>query len=397
MNKQLITSFLPALVVWPVWIYCMSFKGVWVEAFSNYYPMTLAMIVGCFIAGSTPLGGAVTAFPVAVLVLKLKPAMGRDFSVLIQSIGMTAAAYLIFVRKKHLVNLHFVRVGCLANTLGIILGCSVELPGFWVNVIYMTYTLSFAILLCYKHMTVKIPSVQSAEQEAQKNAQQKALADVQKEGQQLQDLGTEVYETARYQDPSTLHKQEQKDSDPSEAQMPMSLMLVLVICGLIGGMLTSKIGSGSDTLLYIFGVFIYNSFMPVALPESMLTATSVIVMAFSTIIMSIIRLIQGGIAHEVYLCWGAVLWLVVLGAPIGSLVLNKEREAFFRRLFYCLAVIQFTTFAILKIKLRTDAWIFVGATLSVFCACITMHAYRSIVLKCLCGYTRDNDEQSTQV
>merc|ERR1719235_2380272 len=109
MRSSVIISFLPALVVWPLWIYCMSSKGLWLDAFRSYYPMTLAMIVGCFIAGSTPLGGAVTAFPVSVLILKFTPVMGRDFSVLIQSIGMTAAAYLILVRKKHLVNSYFVR------------------------------------------------------------------------------------------------------------------------------------------------------------------------------------------------------------------------------------------------------------------------------------------------
>jgi len=97
--KELILPFLPGIVCLPLWAYLMTEKGIWAEAFAGYYPMSLAMIVGCLIAGSTPLGGAVVAFPVAVLVIKFKPVQGRDFAVLIQSVGMTAAAYLIATKK----------------------------------------------------------------------------------------------------------------------------------------------------------------------------------------------------------------------------------------------------------------------------------------------------------
>lgn len=400
MKANLLIAFLPAVVVWPVWIYCMTVKGVWSVAFGRYYPMTCAMIIGCFIAGSTPLGGAVTAFPVAVLVLKFTPVQGRDFSILIQSIGMTAAAYLITIRKKHLVKMDLVQVGCVANTFGIILGVSIELPGFWVNVTYMTYTMAFAFLLLYKHMVAGMEATgqRARESIAREHALNKAIDDVKNEAKELESQGKHMMDTARYQDPCTVMgnigqddvvDKEKKASDDiitTSVRMPLGLTIGLGIFGIIGGALTSKIGSGSDTLLYVFGIFLYNSFMDVALPESMLTATSVIVMAFSTVVMSIIRLVQGGIADEVYLCWGAVLWLVVMGAPIGSFVLNKNREAFFRRLFYCLAVIQFITFALLKIKARIDAWICVAAILAVTFLGMALHMYSALVLKCLCGY-----------
>lgn len=174
----------------------------------------------------------------------------------------------------------------------------------------------------------------------------------------------------------------------------------MVVTGLLGGTLTSKIGSGSDTLLYMYGVFVHNALMPVGMPESVLTATSVIVMAFSSIVLSIIRLIEGDIARDVYLCWGAVLWLVVVGAPIGSLVLNKQREAFFRRLFYMLAVIQLATFALLKIKTRVEAWIVVGSILLLTIVGMA-HAYSAIFLRCLCGLNasgeQEPDEKNTSV
>ena len=64
------------------------------------------MSIGSMIAGSTPLGGVVVAFPVAVLVFGLNPTHGRDFSLLIQSVGMSASSFLILYKKQHLL------VGC---------------------------------------------------------------------------------------------------------------------------------------------------------------------------------------------------------------------------------------------------------------------------------------------
>ena len=49
------------------------------------------------------------------------------------------------------------------------------------------------------------------------------------------------------------------------------------------------------------------------------------------------------------MCWGATVPIVVAGAPIGSMVLNKFRETMFRRLFYVLACIQFVTVGLVKV------------------------------------------------
>merc|ERR1712032_963125 len=97
-------------------------------------------------------------------------------------------------------------------------------------------------------------------------------------------------------------------------------------------------------------------------------------MAYTTVVVTVIRLVQGDIAREVYLCWGAVLWIVVFGAPIGSLVLTPTRESFFRRLFYVLAVIQFATFAGLKIKGNVEAWVVIGSTFAAALAAVSLHA-----------------------
>ena len=89
-RNSTVARFVPALATCMVWFYLVSYShgpldvhvytaehnvstatgplgSLWDELFKDYYPMTLAMIPGSLIAGSTPLGGGVVAFPVAVL------------------------------------------------------------------------------------------------------------------------------------------------------------------------------------------------------------------------------------------------------------------------------------------------------------------------------------------
>ena len=57
--------------------------------------MSVVMILGSLVAGSTPMGGGTVAFPVLVLIFDQVPANARNFGMMIQSVGMTSA--LIFI------------------------------------------------------------------------------------------------------------------------------------------------------------------------------------------------------------------------------------------------------------------------------------------------------------
>ena len=63
-----------------------------------YYPAT--MVVGAFVAGSTPMGGGAVAFPVLSVFLEIDRILARDFSMMIQSVGMTSASIYILTRKN---------------------------------------------------------------------------------------------------------------------------------------------------------------------------------------------------------------------------------------------------------------------------------------------------------
>ncbi len=80
------------------WFLYMSATDGW-TLFQNFWPMSLTMVIGSFVAGSTPQGGAAVAFPVYTKLLHIPSDQARTFGLMIQSFGMTMASVIIFSRR----------------------------------------------------------------------------------------------------------------------------------------------------------------------------------------------------------------------------------------------------------------------------------------------------------
>lgn len=76
------------LVVW--WQSVPSFGAL----YSQFWSEALTMVLGAFVAGSTPMGGGAVAFPVLTKLLDYSAYDARLFSLMIQSVGMTCASLL---------------------------------------------------------------------------------------------------------------------------------------------------------------------------------------------------------------------------------------------------------------------------------------------------------------
>ena len=63
------------------------------------YWATITMVFGSLVAGATSVGGGAVAFPVMTLVLSVPPMVARDFSLLIQTVGMVAASFTIVYQR----------------------------------------------------------------------------------------------------------------------------------------------------------------------------------------------------------------------------------------------------------------------------------------------------------
>jgi len=84
-----------ALTLWLVLAYLYLDIGFFLAHW--YYPVT--MVFGAFVAGFTPEGGGAVAFPVLNIFLHVDRVLARDFSLMIQSIGMTSASLFILTSK----------------------------------------------------------------------------------------------------------------------------------------------------------------------------------------------------------------------------------------------------------------------------------------------------------
>ena len=64
-----------------------------------FYPVI--MVLGAFVAGVTPEGGGVVAFPVLNIFIGIDRTLARDFSLMIQSIDMTSASIFILTHSSN--------------------------------------------------------------------------------------------------------------------------------------------------------------------------------------------------------------------------------------------------------------------------------------------------------
>jgi len=339
-KDHLFIRFLPGVCICMIWLYIVVFnhpsclqqgKGIthcytnlvdgqwhqeavlvprgdlWGEYFNKYWKLTVAMIFGSLIAGSTPLGGGVVAFPVVVLVIGLTPDQGRDFSVAIQSVGMNAAAFLLLTVKPHLLDFKFITVFTVIGTAGVLTGLAWHIKPYFINLTYTTLVLEFAFVYFYTNVL------------------------------------------------SPRRKSGSKDSSTAEPSSARMLVVhgCMVVAAFFGGIITANVGSGSDIMLYAFGIYVWNVALvdtPYMMPENKLTASSVVVMGLLSIVTFVARSTTDGISMNVWYCLGACAWLVCWGAPLGSLLLTPSLQMTLRFSFYVMAGIQFGAFGIIKIE-----------------------------------------------
>ena len=111
-----------AVAVWVLWLVGMTAGGHW-SLFADRFFMSITMLFGSFVAGATSEGGGAVAFPVMTLVFGISPQVARDFSLVIQSVGMTAAAIAIFRMRAPIVKAPLIYSG-LGGVIGIVLSLS---------------------------------------------------------------------------------------------------------------------------------------------------------------------------------------------------------------------------------------------------------------------------------
>ncbi len=239
------------------------FAGGHVQTALDHWPIAVAMAIGSYFAGSTPMGGGTIGFPVLVLILGESAALGRDFSLAVQSIGMTSAAVFILASRRPLERtlLLWTLVGVtIATPLGAAFVAG-RVGDVWIKMIFAVIWCSFGIL----HF-IKMREIVSAH-------------------------GVTRTTTAFDRE-------------------------IGLVVGVIGGLLAAVVGVGVDMVLYAVLVLLYRADLKAAIP------TSVVAMAYASVVGVVSHGALGRLDPAVFGHWIAAAPVVALGAPLGALVVH---------------------------------------------------------------------------
>lgn len=259
------------LWIWFLWIGLFFSVWAWLvfghdrwEEVKAHWPIALAMALGSYAAGSTPMGGGTVGFPILVLLFDQPAQLGRDFSFAVQSIGMTSASIFILARRQPLAwaMLKGTMVGSLIGTpLGIFL-IAPYVPSLWIKLLFAVVWGSFGLL----HLR-RIGEIASHE-------------------------------------------------GMTEFDERWDIRVGLVIGLLSGAAVASVTGVGIDMVLYTVLVLLCRADLKIAIP------TSVVIMAFTSLVGIATKAAFTGVQPGVYENWLAAAPVVIFGAPLGAFMVD---------------------------------------------------------------------------
>jgi uncharacterized membrane protein YfcA len=284
---------LTGLTVWAILFYTFNDLAFLLDHW--YYPAT--MVVGAFVAGSTPEGGGAVAFPVLSIFLNIDRVLARDFSLMIQSIGMTSASIFILTRKD--IDLRSFK------------------PLLWF--IPVAFTGFVAGMLTLQGMNVYI----------------------------IQALFLSLIATFATFYYFSSHRGEHHYYAPNGNRDLLSTVVLLFL----GGMCTSLFGTGADILIYSLLVTRYS------MNERTATQMSVILMASLSIMGYAYRgFIDQGLTSYQIQTWLCAFPVVLFMAPLGAYVLARFDKEYMLRAVVVLNLAQLCYFVVNRPSLDKFIW-----------------------------------------
>ncbi len=250
-------------VFYSTWAWLVFGNGMW-ETAASHWPIGLAMALGSYAAGSTPMGGGTVGFPILVLLFEMPASLGRDFSFAIQSIGMVSASIFILARRQPLA--YSMLKGAVAGSLiGTPLGIffiAPFIPDLWIKVVFAVIWASFGLLHLYR----------------------------------IGEIAGHIGMT--------------------EFDEHWDMRVGFALGMLSGATLVSVTGVGIDMVIYATLVLLCRADLKIAIP------TSVIIMAFTSVWGIAIKAAFGTVQAGVYENWLAAAPIVALGAPLGVFIVE---------------------------------------------------------------------------
>jgi uncharacterized protein len=306
MRRIPIAYILFLVLVLTSWIYYISTLSD-LSFLGKNWGAALTMVFGSFIAGSSPEGSAAISYPVFTLLLDIKPAIARNFSFAIQSIGMTSATLMILgLRTK--VEWNYILFVTIGGIFGLFFGAYYVVPLIsppMAKLFFVSLWLSFGIALWRENQRPQ-RVVYDAIQNFQRNDQFR-----------------------------------------------------LIVFGFIGGIISSIFGTGINIFTFCLMTIYYR------VNEKVATPSSIIIMTFETLLGFFLHVvIMKDFAPESFQLWLTCIPIVVFFAPFGAFVMTKMPRLRLAQLLYVILVVQFFG-ALIVIRPNFNQLLICGATLLV--------------------------------
>lgn len=255
--------------------------------FTEWWPMSLTMVLGSFVAGASAEGGAAVAFPVFTKVLNIPATEARTFGLMIQAVGMTTAAVVIVTRGVKILPSVIAWVSA-GGVFGMIVGSLViPIPPPYPKLLFTFVTAAFGIALILSRWVLR--------------------------WQPLDDFY--VNTTTR--------------------------RLLFLGIGVVGGIFAANTGSGIDTLTFIVLTLAFG------VNEKASTPTTVVIMGIN----SVVGFFTHGVILQsigiVWEYWLVCVPIVIFGAPLGAWTASRASRDAIIYLLLTLITLELVTTIIL--------------------------------------------------
>ena len=288
------------LMAWGIGMYTFELWNI----FSEYWPLSLTMVLGSFVAGATAEGGGAVAFPVFTKVFSIAPHEARSFSFMIQSIGMTMAGAYIFLSKIQILK-KVLLYGLIGGVPGILVGSEfLSISGPAPKLLFSFTAAVFGFFLVFNRYGLKHQPFE-------------------------------------------------------ELDYTMGNRIVLISIGFLGGLVSSIVGVGIDILIFITLTLGFR------MNEKISTPTTVILMGLLSVVGFFYHAaVAKDISTEVWHYWMSCIPVVIFGAPLGAFACNLiKRDHLIIGLLLLISIELIST--VILIPIQKEHWLTLAVSVPV--------------------------------
>jgi len=270
------------LVIYTSWTSYMMIADRW-SLFTEYWPMSLTMVLGSMVAGATAEGGAAVAFPVFTKAFQIPAPDARTFGLMIQSVGMTTASLVILTRRVKILP------GVIAwVSLGGVLGMTVgtfflPMTAPYPKILFTFVTVAFGVALIISRWVL--------------NWNPESVFPVQTTKRRM----------------------------------------LCILIGIVGGIFAANTGSGIDTLTFMVLTLTFG------IHEKVSTPSTVIIMGINSVVGFFLH---GVVLQDIGIVWNywlVCIPIVILGAPFGAWIASRVNRDIIIILLLALISVELVT------------------------------------------------------